>query len=55
MADFLPVCLLCKKICDDKGHWSEIDAYLEIHANVEFSHGMCPECADKHYPDLFKK
>ena len=48
----LPICSFCKKIRDDKGYWDQIEAYLEKHSDAEFSHGICPECAKKHYPDL---
>ena len=49
---FLPICSYCKKIRDDKGYWSQIEAYIHNHSDVEFSHSICPECAKKHYPDM---
>jgi len=48
----LPICASCKKVRDDKGYWNQIDNYLEIHSEVEFSHGLCPDCAKKLYPDF---
>ena len=48
----LPICSHCKKIRDDKGYWSQIEAYIEKHSDVDFSHGVCPECAKKYYPDM---
>jgi PAS domain S-box-containing protein len=49
---FIPICSHCKKVRDDKGYWNQIEAYLHHHSDAEFSHGICPECAKKHYPDL---
>jgi ligand-binding sensor domain-containing protein len=40
----LPTCAWCKKIRDDAGYWSEIEAYVAKHSEAEFSHGICPEC-----------
>ncbi len=41
----LPICCSCKRIKDDDGYWEQIERYLRAHAEVEFSHGYCPECA----------
>ena len=41
----LPVCAWCRKIRDDRGYWSELEAYLREHADVDFTHGICPDCA----------
>jgi YesN/AraC family two-component response regulator len=51
----LPICSSCKKIRDDKGSWTQIEAYISEHTDAEFSHGICTECAQKLYPDYFKK
>ncbi|MBW2181696.1 MAG: hypothetical protein JRG81_15220 [Deltaproteobacteria bacterium] len=48
----LPICASCKKIRDDKGYWNQIEEYIRDHSEVEFSHGICHECAKKLYPDL---
>ena len=52
---FLPICANCKKIRDDKGYWNRIEAYIEEHSNAQFSHGICPECAKKLYPNYYKE
>jgi DNA-binding NtrC family response regulator len=52
---FLPICMNCKKIRDDKGYWTQVEVYIRIHSGVEFSHGICPECAQKMYPELYTK
>jgi len=49
LSGFLPICASCKKIRDDKGYWNQIEQYISDHANVEFSHGICPECSEKSY------
>lgn len=43
----LPICSSCKKIRDDKGSWKQLEAYISNHSGIEFSHGYCPECAQK--------
>lgn len=50
----LPICASCKKIRDDKGYWNQIESYIRDHSEAEFSHGICPDCAKKLYPELFK-
>ncbi|SMC78149.1 Response regulator receiver domain-containing protein [Desulfocicer vacuolatum DSM 3385] len=52
LSGFLPICSHCKKIRDDKGYWNQIEAYIHNHSDAEFSHGICPECAQKYYPDF---
>jgi AmiR/NasT family two-component response regulator len=47
----LPICAACKKIRDSKGYWEQIEAYLKDHSDVEFSHSICPECAQELYPE----
>jgi PleD family two-component response regulator len=51
----LPICANCKKVRDDKGYWSQIEAYLDTHSEVTFSHGICPDCREKLYSGLKKK
>jgi hypothetical protein len=48
----LPICASCKKIRDDKGYWSQIEVYVRDHSDAEFSHGLCPDCAQKYYDQL---
>jgi len=49
----LPICAHCKKIRDDAGYWHQVELYLQKHSEVMFSHGICPECRTKFFPDLF--
>jgi CheY-like chemotaxis protein len=52
LSGFLPTCASCKKIRDDSGQWSPMEVYIREHSEAEFSHGLCPECARRLYPDL---
>ncbi|MBF0496986.1 MAG: response regulator [Deltaproteobacteria bacterium] len=51
----LPICAHCKKIRDDKGYWNQIESYIRTHSEADFSHGICPECVKKDYPDLYQE
>jgi PAS domain-containing protein len=44
----LPICAGCKKIRDDTGNWNDIETYMEGHAKIEFTHGLCPDCLKKY-------
>ena len=50
----IPICASCKKIRDDSGYWAQIEVYIRDHSDAEFSHGICPECAQKLYSDFYK-
>jgi len=47
----IPICANCKQIRDDQGFWSEVESYISSHTDARFSHGICPECRKKLYPD----
>ena len=49
----VPICSFCKKIRDDKGFWSQVESYVSHHTDAQFSHGVCPDCQEEQYPDLF--
>lgn len=49
----VPICASCKKIRDDQGYWEEVEAYVEKHSTAEFTHGLCPNCTDKLYGDIY--
>ena len=52
LGGLLPICSSCKKIRDDQGYWNQIENYLKQHSEAEFTHGICPECAKRLYPEL---
>lgn len=47
----IPICLHCKKVRDDKGFWDNVDSYISLHSNIDFSHGVCPDCLKKYYSE----
>lgn len=48
----IPICASCKKIRDDSGFWQQVESYITHHSDAIFSHGICPECVKKLYPEL---
>jgi DNA-binding NtrC family response regulator len=55
LSGLLPICASCKRIRNDRGYWQQIEQYLNEHSEATFSHGLCPECARRLYPDLFEE
>ena len=55
LSGLLPICASCKKIRNDEGYWNQMEAYLKDHSDVEFSHSICPECAEKLYPEIMER
>jgi hypothetical protein len=49
LSGLLPICASCKKIRDDDGDWQQMEAYIRDHSEAEFSHGICPACAESLY------
>jgi CheY-like chemotaxis protein len=52
LSGLLPICAHCKNIRDDRGYWNQLEDYLTTHSGIEFSHGICPPCFAKLYPDF---
>ncbi len=52
LSGFIPICSYCKKIRDDAGFWNSLENYIHKHSDAQLSHGICPDCAQKHYGDL---
>jgi PAS domain S-box-containing protein len=50
LGGLLPICSSCKRIRDDQGYWNQIEAYIGERSHAEFTHGICPECAQELYP-----
>jgi PAS domain-containing protein len=51
----IPICSSCKKIRDDQQLWSSLESYFARFMKVDFTHGICPDCAQRLYPDLYPK
>jgi hypothetical protein len=54
LSGLLPICSTCKKIRSDDGYWSQIESYIAARSEAEFSHGICPECQEKLYPEWYR-
>lgn len=55
LSGLLPICAHCNKIRDDEGYWQKVEHYLSAHSEVEFSHGLCPDCMKDLYPELIAR
>ncbi len=53
LSGIIPICSSCKKIRDNTGYWEQIESYIRDHSEAKFSHGICPDCSKKLYPDLY--
>jgi PAS domain-containing protein len=52
LKSIVPICAYCKKIRVDEAYWQSVENYFKKHLNLDFSHGVCPECEEKLYRDL---
>jgi hypothetical protein len=48
----LPICTFCKNIRNEGGDWERLEKFISRRSEAEFSHGICPTCAEKHYPGM---
>jgi hypothetical protein len=55
LGGLFPICANCKKIRDTGGLWNEIEEYIRDNSEAEFSHSLCPECAEALYPGFLKE
>jgi hypothetical protein len=55
LSGLLPICASCKKIRDDAGYWHQVEVYIQNHSEADFSHGVCPDCIQTLYPELFQE
>lgn len=55
LSGLLPICAACKRIRTERGYWEGIEKYIAGHSEAEFSHSICDECAQRLYPEEFKK
>lgn len=51
LSGFLPICMHCHKIRDDKGFWERLEKYIGTRTGAQFSHGLCPECERRYHGD----
>jgi len=55
LSGILPICTNCKKIRDEEGNWEQVEVYIKDRSEADFSHGICPECAKKLYPEFYSE
>jgi len=53
LRSLIPICCNCKKIRDDQQLWSSVESYFSRFMQVDFTHGLCPDCARRLYPDFY--
>jgi DNA-binding response OmpR family regulator len=51
----ISICMHCKRIRDEESAWHRLESYIEKHSDAVFSHALCKQCAEEHYPDLAHK
>jgi PAS domain S-box-containing protein len=51
LRELIPICSHCKRVRDDGGFWHRVESYMARVAHLQFTHGLCPECVDRHYPE----
>ena len=51
----IPICMICKRIRNDKGYWEQVEVYVHHHSEANFSHGVCPECMKANHPRVYEK
>ena len=51
LTGLLPICMFCKQVRDDQGYWHRVEKYISERTDASFSHGLCPACQRKHFPD----
>lgn len=52
MEGLIPICSYCKGIRNDQGYWSTIEKFIEQHSDVSFTHGVCNDCMQQHFPEV---
>jgi PAS domain S-box-containing protein len=55
LSGLLPICASCRKIRDDQGNWKDLETYIRVHTEADFTHGICPECRLTLYPETLPK
>jgi hypothetical protein len=49
LSGLLPICAWCKRIRDEQGNWEPMETYITVHSEADFTHGICPDCAQKYH------
>lgn len=51
LSGYLPICSYCHNVKDDEGYWQQVEEYISSHSELMFSHGLCPDCLEREFPD----
>ena len=54
LQQLVPVCSWCNKVREDGGYWEQIEQYVASKSALRFSHGICPDCQQRHFPHTVK-
>ena len=52
LRELVPICSRCKKIRDDQDYWQRVESYLHKEFDLDFTHGLCPECTAILFPGV---
>jgi len=55
LSGLLSICASCKRIRDEHHTWQPLESYIQAHSEAKFTHGLCPECLRKLYPDYYRQ
>jgi len=55
LREIIPICSHCRRVRDDQEYWQSVEAYFKAQVGLDFSHGLCPECTERHYPQYAPK
>ena len=55
LSGFIRICANCKKVCDEDNKWRAVEVYVTKKTEAQFSHGICPPCAEQLYPDFVRQ
>jgi hypothetical protein len=55
LTGLLSICASCKKVRDSEGFWNPVEKFIVEHTDARLTHGICPDCAHRLYPELFEE
>ncbi|MCX6967273.1 MAG: hypothetical protein NTZ46_05735 [Verrucomicrobia bacterium] len=55
LRQMLPICAHCKQVRDDANYWQSVESYLELNLDIDFTHSLCPHCAEQFFPEYLRE
>jgi GAF domain-containing protein len=52
LEELVPICAYCKGIRNDQGYWTSVEEFIKQHSDVNFTHGVCPDCIRQYFPEV---